>query len=187
MKQEAAQPQNPKAGEGANKEDLEREKIYLSRFLNEDTLINQRLTWLLASQALLFAAYGTLTTKAMDSCREKADYLLSVATTISWVGPLLAAAILIGIAAALRAQYILHIKRVPPSDQMGVSTLTTRAGWAVAVFVPCIFLGTWLFIPHPKLESSIQSCADAIAGSITQKNVSPGIAPAVSPSKTAAP
>ena len=147
-----------------SKPELEQQKVDLSRWFNEDTLVNQRLTWLLVSQALLFAAYGTVATKAMDACKEKAAYLFSILSVISVAGPILAAVVLVGIAAATTAQFILYKSGVPPTQRMGVSTPTTLVGWSTALLIPLIFIVAWLYVPEPRLADVLPSCSDASVG-----------------------
>lgn len=136
----------------------ESDSVYYSRWFNEDALINQRLTWLLLAQGLLFAAYGTVATKAVDSCNEKARYLFSVLDLISKVGPIFAAVILIGIAAAITAQGVLHYEREPARRGIGVSTATTLIGWLTGLSVPFVFFMAWLYIPTPNVQKVVEAC-----------------------------
>jgi len=151
--------QSTQIGDQTNESD----SVYYSRFYNEDALINQRLTWLLLAQGLLFAAYGTVATKAVDSCDEKAEYLFSVLGLISKVGPIFAAVIFTGIAAAIAAQGVLHYKRKPGWRGIGVSTATTLIGWMTGLSVPIIFFVAWCYIPTPDVQKVVEACKAANA------------------------
>lgn len=150
--------------------------VYYSRWFNEDALVNQRLTWLLLAQGLLFAAYGTLATKAVDACDDKATYLFSVLGLISAVGQIFAVLIFSGIGAAVCAQWILHDRYAAPKDPIGVHTATTIVGWLTGLFVPVVFFGAWLYVPEPDVARVAANCrAAAIAAPVAPP------APAASP------
>jgi hypothetical protein len=147
---------------------MERYKIELSRWFNEDALVNQRLTWLLASQALLFAAYGGIASKVLAvTCATEvmAATLLSVIPIITWIGRSFAVVILAGIVAAIMAQLHLHRTWTPRPAQLGVSTPTTLIGWGTCVLVPIIFLGAWCWLPSLQIDSS--KCDAVHASAVT--------------------
>lgn len=126
----------------------EKEKLYYTRWESENTLINQRLTWLLISQGLLFAAYGTIGTKAIEACGDKAQLLYETIRVVRIAGIAFAILVLIGIAAAIRAQFILHRTRIPPISTIGVSTPTTILGWANCLLIPIVFLAAWIYLQN---------------------------------------
>lgn len=134
---------------------------YYSRWFNEDALVNQRLTWLLLAQGLLFAAYGTIATKAVDSCDHKASYLFSILGLVSNVGIAFAVVILFGIGAAILAQGILHYKRNNSWRSIGVNTVTTTIGWLTGLAVPVVFLLAWHYIPKPDILKIGATCTSS--------------------------
>lgn len=136
----------------------EERKVLLQRWFNEDSLINQRLTWLLLAQGLLFAAYGTLATKFLDSGGEKAKFALELIESIKLFGILFSSTILIGIVAAIAAQMILYFQHKQPGEEIGVHTFTTIAGWLTGVAVPVIFIFAWAGIPRPDLKALASEC-----------------------------
>jgi hypothetical protein len=137
---------------------IEKEKLFLGRWENENVLIGQRLTWLLTSQTLLFAGYGIMVTKAMDACRQKELFLSSAASLVVVAGRALSGAILIGIVAALAAQIALHRQCVPKRKYLGVHPVTTALGWFTCVSIPAIFLAAWFLIPLPEVAPSERNC-----------------------------
>jgi len=140
-------------------DDKEEEKIYYSRWENENTLVNQRLTWLLISQGLLFGAYGTIGTKSIDACKEKSEFLIKIVNSISTAGAVLSLIILAGILAAIVAQIKLHNIYKPKGSTIGVCTITTLVGWATCLAPPAIFLFAWIVLPEPKpISDRNQSC-----------------------------
>lgn len=137
---------------------VDADSVHYSRWFNEDALVNQRLTWLLLAQGLLFAAYGTVAIKAVDACDDKADYLVSVLGLISTVGSIFAVLIFFGIGAAVAAQWILHRRRRPSREQIGVHTTTTIIGWITCLSVPVVFFVAWLYIPGAEIQRVVASC-----------------------------
>jgi hypothetical protein len=139
---------------------------------------------LLLAQGLLFAAYGTVATKAVDSCDDKADYLFSVLGLISTTGPIFAAVILIGIGAAISAQGVLHYKRKHSWRGIGVSTPTTAIGWLTGLAVPQVFFIAWQYIPRPDVQKVIAACKVAAASASAASAAAP--APHIAPSPPSA-
>jgi hypothetical protein len=121
----------------------EQEKNYFELIHHEDDLINHRLTWLLASQSLLFAGYAVLVTKD----REQNKSLVTpeqFQAALKWVpilGMSIALLILIGIIAAVIASIIL-VKR-SGRKEAGVAWLTSVLGWVTALLFPIGFLVAW--------------------------------------------
>ena len=119
---------------------------YRERWTHEDHLINHRLTWLLASQTLLFAAYGLLLQQSSQPGSNLAPFLSTLATigkAVSWL-------IAIGIFAALIA--MLMIKR--RSNQPDVSWFATILGWVCAFGLPILFILVWSSVPLPTPPTS---------------------------------
>lgn len=146
-----------------NSQDEGADAIYYSRWFNEDALINQRLTWLLLAQALLFTAYGTVATKAVDSCDDKANYLFAVLELVVNVGRGFAIVILVGIGAAIAAQGVLHHERGAGWRKLGVNSITTVIGWLTGLSVPVIFLLAWHYIPRPEVPKILVACKQVAA------------------------
>ena len=159
MTSSSSPPPPVKRRPARNARSPEQIRIFYSRWFNEDSLVNQRLTWLLIAQALLFAAHGTVATKVVDACKEKAEDLSEILTVISFVGPTLATIVFLGIAAAVTAQYILHSQRQDPTASIGVNTYTTLAGWTTALLVPVVFFSSWLYLPKPTIADHAASCS----------------------------
>lgn len=147
----------PNDADGA-KDPLADFKLYLARWETENTLINQRLTWLLTSQGLLFAAYGTLAVKAFDACQARAEFLLKTLDIAVIAGKAFSVVIWVGIAAAIVAQIYLHRKRPSPREEIGVKTGTTIAGWVTCLMIPTIFLVAWFYIETPQLLATAPVC-----------------------------
>jgi hypothetical protein len=119
---------------------LEREKMTRARWWHEDSLVNNRLTWLLVSQALLFAALGALTRAADGAPAGRVPLHLVLAGLIPTVGGLVAAGVLLATIAACWAQW--KIARQTGSG-LGVSRVTTLLGWAPSLVLPMVFLWAW--------------------------------------------
>ena len=127
-----------------------------AHFVHEDALINQRLTWLLASQTLLFAAYGL----TLGSPHTNKVTIETIASCISWLGFWVAFVLFIGIFAAAWAQRIIWVdsntkpdgsrreKNDPLYVQYGVREETTYLGLFTALILPLFFIATWCFLPE---------------------------------------
>ena len=113
---------------------------------HEDELINQRLTWLLTSQALLFAGYAVLVTK--DKEKDKGlmapEQFQAVLDWLPRLGMTISALILIGIIGAIIASLMLVKRYERPHP--GVSWVTTIFGWIPAVLFPIVFIVVWLLL-----------------------------------------
>ena len=112
----------------------------------ENKLINDRLTWLLAGQGLLFIAYGTLVTaKLGDKEAFAADGARKAA--LNWV-PVLgigsALVVWIGILGALIAIFMLSKRH--GQQHTGVHLSTTLMGFAPAFCIPLLFAVGWFMI-----------------------------------------
>jgi branched-subunit amino acid transport protein len=101
---------------------------------HEETLIDQRMTWSLASQALLFAGFGWIDKGNVE--------LAAVARILSYVGLVTSSFILIGILAAISAQIVL----MKNSGQFYVWLPATIAGWVAVVGIPFTFIVAWIAV-----------------------------------------
>jgi hypothetical protein len=113
----------------------------------EDQLINHRLTWLLASEALLFAGYGAI----QSSDRFSQGQVSTLTTPLFVVGLVISILIFLSVLAAAAAN--LHnwrdLKADDPKVTLGVRAYTTIVGWGVAASLPLVFALGWLLIRFP--------------------------------------
>lgn len=106
---------------------------------HEDHLINQRLTWLLNSQSLFFAAYA-LALQATSS--PKVDpRVFKFLSYMPWIGIFSSILILIGIIAATEAMNALKKDKRFTFD---IRTRTTWSGILPSYFLPMLFIIAWL-------------------------------------------
>jgi hypothetical protein len=104
----------------------------------EHELINRRLTWLLSSQSILFAAYGI----ALGSANQEiASFFLKV-TAIS--GIVIAGLILLGIVAGMIAKRT--VWKDSKKKQFGVRTWITYLALVPDTLLPVVFIIAWLSI-----------------------------------------
>ena len=117
-------------------------------FSQENALINQRLTWLLASQSILFAGFGVLVaTGGSEATENFLEYL-------TWLGIGSCAVILFGIFAAAFAQFYIWkdlnstkegvLVARAERTRFGVRGWTTISGLIAAMLLPSLFLAVWL-------------------------------------------
>lgn len=107
-----------------------------SKWIHEDALINHRLTWLLASQSLLFAGYSVL----LKTCPATAR----IERLIWWtplLGILTSLLLFFSITAAIIA--ILCLRREFPDLALEVNRATTIAGFVAPFFLPVVFALAW--------------------------------------------
>lgn len=118
-------------------------KEFLERKHYEHELINRRLTWLLTSQSLLFAAYGLV-----YASNKLQDQVSKITHGIALVGMVIAGIIWVGIVAAIIASLYLWIdvKQKDPAVPLGVRTGTTLLGWIPDVFLPLVFIFAWWYL-----------------------------------------
>lgn len=119
---------------------------YLERKHYEHELINRRLTWLLTSQSLLFAAYGLV----FASNKFEGQDLTKLTHIIALVGSVIAGIILLGIVAAIIAScYLwLDVQRTNPGERLGVRGFTTLLGWIPDLLLPLVFIIAWWCLDH---------------------------------------
>jgi len=107
----------------------------------EHELIDRRLNWLLASETILFAAYGLALDKA-------ALISHSFLKAVAFVGLLISAAVFVGVVASLLAKFFiwrdftkLHGNE---SEQFWVRTRTTVMGFVPDLTLPIVFAIAWV-------------------------------------------
>jgi hypothetical protein len=113
----------------------------------EDQLINNRLTWLLTSEALLFAGFGVI----MSSDKVGLEKIDHWTFTFFVVGLSLAGLTFVSIVAAVLANlvYYCKLKKEKNEDEnltLGVFPPSTVAAWFVACAIPIAFAAGWLLI-----------------------------------------
>lgn len=135
---------------------LERYQIFRNRIEHEDTLVMQRLSWLMASQSFLFTAYAIvtngMTTSPASGGNVFANHLAILARIIPIVALLNSFLIFLSIAGALKAIRELRCQyRVRQQEGFDVIPLQTsrsaRAfGLSAPVLLPLLFFAVWLFL-----------------------------------------
>ena len=127
---------------------LELEKNARARWWHEDGLVNHRLSWLLVSQALLFAAFGSLSKPLVPGGSQPAIVFTEATRLIPLIGIAIAAMILVATVAACWAQYKLKMeyKNQIPGFELGVSTATTLLGWSPSILIPVAFAASWAWL-----------------------------------------
>jgi|SRR5208337_3616544 len=115
------------------------------KWAKEDDLINHRLTWLLYSQTILFAAYVVLlsidTTGGSHAHAHKIDRIVLL---VPFFGLVLAFILTGGIIAAMVAQHKLNNN--PKGFILNVTPVLTFVGYVTAMAVPLLFLAAWCFV-----------------------------------------
>ena len=125
-------------------DDLEEQrKRYEHRGEFEHELLNRRVTWLLSSQTILFAAYGL---SLADSADGEASELFR--EFIPQLGLFVCAAIWLGIVAAFLAKVRswLDFRSSDTTfrdEQLGVRTWITVLGYVPDCSLPLIFMWAW--------------------------------------------
>ncbi len=113
---------------------------YIRRINYENDFLNQRLTWLLTSQGLLFASYGVvLNAKASEQVKER------VARTAITLGACSALLIWLGLIAAIAS--IGQLSKESGQKDLVVWQWTNILGWSVPLLLPLLFIGSWLRLP----------------------------------------
>lgn len=109
----------------------------------EHGLINRKITWLLSTQAILFAAYGI--TFARNAVREAGKFR----TVIAYSGMFMSLLILFGVLASLTAKYLVwqdYRKAHDPGAKWGIRTWVTWVGLLPDVFLPVLFAVAWRIV-----------------------------------------
>ena len=107
----------------------------------ECELINRRLTWLLTSQSLLFAAYGLVFKSNKPNVQE-------LTHAISLFGGIIAGVIMLGIMSSIVASCCLwyEVQSKYPDEPLGVRNKTTLLSWCTDISLPGIFIYTWWYL-----------------------------------------
>jgi hypothetical protein len=117
-------------------------KEFWDRLKFEHDLLNQRITWLLSSQTILFAAYG-FTVSAKD------PLATNFQKVIAGSGAIAAALMFIGILAGVHAKRAVwrdYKDYHEPRQPWGVRTGATWAGLVPDIFLPVLFVVAWLIV-----------------------------------------
>lgn len=129
-------------------DDIER---YENRLKFEHELINRRLTWLLTSQTILFAALALLLTTDVSPDAEKLSvYLKSLKNIISFLGKAISISILFGVLMGFMAKIMLwcdYNKEHPINERpLGVRTTISFLAFIPDVLIPLAFIIAWFKI-----------------------------------------
>jgi len=122
---------------------MDNKEKYYNRLTFEHELINHRITWLLTSQSVLFAAYGFTADKTGDDIK----LLLN---TIAWAGPLISLLIALAIITSYLAKwYARKTYRDESGDKdepLGVRSWITFMGFIAEISLPIVFIIAWAFV-----------------------------------------
>ncbi|HTS18912.1 MAG TPA: hypothetical protein VMP11_15170 [Verrucomicrobiae bacterium] len=145
--------------EGSSLSPLEYYSVIRSRIEHEDSLVVQRLSWLVASQSFLFTAdaivtNGLATQPVLQPGGARfLTQLQLLYQLIPVVGMLTSALIYVSILAAITAMR--HLRNSYhsrfPDDEKGPPSIMTRApvrlfGHSAAVLLPLVFITIWLVL-----------------------------------------
>lgn len=129
--------------------EYEKYRILREKWTHEDNLINHRLSWLLFSQSILFAAYAVLLTAAKDIPQsDRIDRLIGL---FPFIGGFTIALISATILAALLAQQELGtqiLKQELPNVEWPISSSTIIATLRnfAAGGLPLVFMIAWIVV-----------------------------------------
>ena len=120
----------------------EEKKDYWERLAFEHELINRRLTWLLTSQTILFAAYAF----SLDTQLLPAAASFRGVTAMS--GLVIAALILVGVLCAIVAKRAVwkDYESSHKGEQFGVRTRVTYVALVPDTVLPVVFIAAWAAI-----------------------------------------
>jgi hypothetical protein len=134
---------------------LERYQVFRNRIEHEDTLIMQRLSWLMASQSFLFTAYAIVTNGLSTGPIAGGNIFATHLDTLSQIIPIVALLnsllIALSIWGALRAIRELRWEYEKRSELLEIIPLQTsrsarRLGLSAPVLLPLLFLAVWLYL-----------------------------------------
>ena len=133
---------------------LEVEKLAHTRWWQEDTLVHHRMTWLLQSQILLYAAYGLVA--KMGESQVALPEVKNLLSMLPIIGAIISVTISIGIHAAWKAQNILDVRyRKKYKIKLGVYKTTNTGGKLAASAMPLVFAGGWGWLHGKGLWAGI--------------------------------
>lgn len=133
---------------------FEKEKDVRKRWLHEDCLVNQRITWLIQTQGVIGAAYAYLRYRVADvqaglapgilESKQQAylDRLHQFERILQLVGMTSSVLLLIGVLAAFSAQH--RLKRDYRDYVLGVSPGTTMWGHIAGGTIPAAAVLAWV-------------------------------------------
>ena len=135
------------------KHKLEVEKHAHARWWQEDTLVNNRITWLLQSQILLIAVYGLFARLPSKSAETlELEQLLAM---LPFLGFSICLVISIGIHAAWEAQRILKDHYLKQEIEIGVHNATNWGGKITGYMLPLVFAGGWGWVCTESLWGTV--------------------------------
>ncbi len=122
---------------------MNNQENYQKRLFFEHDLINRRLTWLLTSQTILFAALAFVLGKEELSVQQS-----FFSEIISILGMGISIAILIGVLMGILAKVMTwrDAKAIDKNQQFGVRTWITMIAFIPDVFMPIAFAIAWYCI-----------------------------------------
>jgi len=117
----------------------------------EHQLINNRMTWLLTSQSLLFAAFALASTKTPNqlALNEPVNHLSNLLNTIPVVGTSVSIIILVGIIASYLGKFRARKVYYEETGQMvpvGVNTTITVTAMISEMLLAVVFVIAWIYI-----------------------------------------
>ena len=114
----------------------------INKRINEAALINHRITWLIASQSILFAGYAIL----VSSSKFESQLIQDITQVFVFVGKSTALLIFVGIVAACLAVFFIWNDSHVQDPKRGLRICTTVAGLSPAVALPIVFFFAWMQI-----------------------------------------
>lgn len=114
------------------------------KWVHEDNLFNHRITWLLVSQSLLFAAYATCLTSSSSTYAGKIKMLIVV------ILPAIGLVLTVGIGAAVFAAFFAQksLERKSPDRDLYVPGCHNLVGYSPVFLFPIVFM--ILISPQPQ-------------------------------------
>jgi hypothetical protein len=118
---------------------------YFERGKHENELTNHRLTWLLASQTLLFAGYGvvltsTLAPKTKAELGQVAEMLGLCSALLIWLG------IVASVFATIRLWQESNVELRGNNLPLQIKWWTTWLGWSPPLLLPVLFGVAWFWL-----------------------------------------
>lgn len=134
---------------------LERYRVFRSRIEHEDSLIMQRLSWLMASQSFLFTAYAIVTNGLSTAPATENNLFVNHLATLARIIPIVAVinSLLIGLSifGALKAIRELRKGYSRQGQPLEVIPLQTSRfarcmGLSAPILLPPLFAAVWLYL-----------------------------------------
>ena len=146
---------NTAAQPSGNISPLERYQVFRNRIEHEDSLITQRLSWLMASQSFFFTAYAIVTnglTGAPVAGRglyiSHLDILARIIPSVALVNSLLICLSIFGALKAIRELRQEYQKHSPLLEIISLQTsrVARRLGLSAPILLPPLFIAVWLYL-----------------------------------------